>query len=135
MASPGETGATTPGRDLAARTPMPGGESGAAGPRDMGLRQLVTAGHPEALREWLDPRAGEPLTGTAVSRSSGTGGGDGAGREPTSQVAEQQFLRLLQEEQVLLEEFGPDHPAVRSVRARIRAVRDFLDSLPPPPAP
>jgi hypothetical protein len=45
------------------------------------------------------------------------------------------LLPLLLEESRLLDNYGPEHPAVRSVRARINAVRKYLERHPPLVAP
>jgi hypothetical protein len=42
------------------------------------------------------------------------------------------LLPLLLEESRLLADYGPEHPAVRSVRERINAVRRYLEQHPPP---
>jgi hypothetical protein len=57
-----------------------------------------------------------------------TAGNDGAGRDSKS------LLSLLQEEAALLENFGPDHPQVQSVRERIRLTRANLARKPVAPA-
>ncbi len=40
------------------------------------------------------------------------------------------LLPLLQEGQVLLDKYGPDHPKVRAVQKRIETVRQLMDSVP-----
>jgi hypothetical protein len=40
------------------------------------------------------------------------------------------LLPLLQQEQALLQNFGPEHPQVKAVRARIAVVREYLQQYP-----
>jgi polysaccharide biosynthesis transport protein len=59
-------------------------------------------------------------------------GGTAAGSGPGSKGSvEEQLFPLLLEEQMLLEDFGPDHPKVATVRKRIELTREhLLGSLP-----
>ena len=70
--------------------------------------------------------------------------GQGVGTSQPSNVEAQYLLPLLIEEKRLLTEVGPEHPAVLSIRERIREVRNYIEqhplssavSLPPiPPRP
>jgi hypothetical protein len=52
-------------------------------------------------------------------------------RKSTS-APQEELRRLLLEEKKLLEVYGPDHPAVRSVRQRIEATREYYRAQPSP---
>jgi len=62
-------------------------------------------------------------------------GNEGVGQEVPWNVEEQVLLPLLLEEGSLLANYGPKHPDVRSIRERIRIVREYLAQHPPAPPP
>ena len=64
----------------------------------------------------------------AISGDSAAGkpGNEGIRQETPSNVEDQVLLPLLLEEKRLLEDYGPDHADVRSVRERIQLVREHL---------
>jgi hypothetical protein len=62
-------------------------------------------------------------------------GNEGVGQEVPWNVEEQVLLPLLLEERSFYEIYGPEHPYFRSVRERIRIVREYLAQHPPAPPP
>jgi hypothetical protein len=62
-------------------------------------------------------------------------GNEGVGQEVPWNVEERVLLPLLLEEKNLLVNYGPGHPEVRSIRERIRIVREYLAQHPPAPPP
>lgn len=61
-----------------------------------------------------------------VSKSEGAGAAEETDKRLT---AADKLFPLLLEEQMLLEDFGPDHPKILAVRKRISFTRDFVRSL------
>ncbi len=62
-------------------------------------------------------------------------GNEGVGQDPPGSVEERVLLPLLLEEKRLLENYGPRHPKVISVRERIEIAREHLAQHPPAPPP
>src|SRR5262249_55572313 len=59
---------------------------------------------------------------------------DGVQRSSNSGLQEQQLQPLLTKERALVQQYGPDHPEVRSIRAQIDAIREFIGRPPSAPA-
>jgi capsular exopolysaccharide synthesis family protein len=82
------------------------------------LRRAETEGRLQTIELALKSGGARAAIHAIVSKSS-------AGT-PNSNSLEDQLVPLLIQEQVLLEDYGPDHPLVRSVRKRIELTRDFF---------
>lgn len=85
----------------------------------------------DAVRNGKSPTAVRALVADLMRRSPSDGTSSGfvsPGRSP-SRTVEEQLLPLLLQEQALLENYGPDHPQVISLRQRIAFTRKFLNEL------
>jgi hypothetical protein len=89
-----------------------------------GLMPLFSIGGDSGEAKPLPPIADEIPTREAEPSPAA---GDAKG------ASDPQLLSLLHEEARLLENFGPDHPQVQSVRERIRLARASLAGQPAPP--
>ncbi|MCS6976312.1 MAG: polysaccharide biosynthesis tyrosine autokinase [Gemmatales bacterium] len=97
--------------------------------------QAKLAALDEAVKSAKSPAALRALVADLMRRNnSGDGASTGGASRNPSRAVEEQLLPLLLQEQALLEDYGPDHPQVVSVRQRIAFTRKFLNDLVDVPA-